>query len=559
MFRLITDANELRASNEGVSQMNWRLVSASKPVIGTSFPGAPHSFKWSCVGTEYWLPSQTFFRMQYKLTRNDGTSLTYEDHIAPDINMCANTMQSAEFRVGGRVVCSINDRIPQIQALKQRINKSKGQQGFMNSISHTDADLAVRARRFINNAQSDAEHIRVVAATGGVHPRVATIRHEATHSTIELHATGAGDPNVFTALQLSMIEPGNFLFLKNGIQISAPVRILGVTQGDNGAGKGTAVGAVGSATSTKVLVESCAHLYPRQDNRALDTVIFTNNQMHDTPYTSSNRSEQEVFWQPPLGIFDVQHAMPAGDYELYLTPKSAADYSKVIESWVTDTNKSEGATNQYLFEVTKWELYVATVQGPRFDSGTYLLDLDGVGCRSERVLNKDDERIMDVAPSTHALTIAYQDARVLNDSAFSPAKFNAYSNNRHLNISNTLSNLYVQYAGQTYPQPHYRPSLTSSQDLMSKLYLDTQLATNAYMDVGGTETYEEWRQRGPYYYFKTPKDGQDRSTRVNVNHQFTFPDNQGDNLHCLVFDHYYEVATISVTDGRVTSVTVQKA
>lgn len=572
MFKLITDASELRATNEGVSNMNWRLVSASKPVTGNDFAGAPQSFKWSCVGTEYWVPQKTFFRMQYKLTKGDGTTpLTREDHIAPDIDLCAHTMQSAEFRIGGRTVCSINDRIPQVQALKRRMYKSKGQDNFLDSISKTEVDLGARASRLIDNSNYTDFPIDRDAHSDASGNRVITVDHatESTSTRITVHESATGASTAVGATLLARLAAGyvgGYLNFRNATGVcTAPVKILAVKRG-NGAGYDVAAdgtGAIDAATAIQFTVERCEHLYPT-GQQAANTIIISKRSPYESDHTLENRREQEVFWTPPLGIFDVKHAMPAGDYELYLTPKPAADFTKVIESWLTDASKTHGAGQNYRFTVEKFELYVATVQGPRFDSGTFLLDLDAIGCRAERVQSSDDERIVDVAPSTHALTIAYQDDRVLNDTAMSASKFKAYSGDRRLVVSDRLTNLYVQYSGQTYPQPHYAPELSGTKDLMYKLYLDSQLAFNGHQDTGGTESFAEWRQAGPYYHIRTPKDGMDRSTRVNVNHRFNLPADvggvaQGNNMNCLVFDHYFEVATISVTDGRVTSVTVQKA
>lgn len=568
MFRLLTDANELRSANEGTSQMNWRLVSASKPVTGNDFAGAPQSFKWSCTGTEYWVPQKTFFRMQYRLTKSNAarTPLAFEDHIAPEVDLCAHAFQSAEFRIGGRTVNTVNDRIPQIQALKRRLYKSKGQKSFLDSIAHTEIDMGTRADRHISNPIFKERTYSSAAHSSN--NRLITITTNATTTTINMHdssGVGGAASTAITDPVRSHSVVGNYLHFtvntNTGVK-TAPVRILAVTAGDGTAFVGAAdgTGVAGSATSINYIVERCPHLYPADNNKAVTQINLAARMLHDSEYVSDTRPEAETFWSPPLGIFDVKHAMPAGEYELYLTPKPAADFTRVIESWLSDATKTHGVgANDYTFTVEKFELYVATIQGPRFDSGTYLLDLDGIGCRAERVQSTDDERIMDVSPSTHALTVAYQDDRVLTDSAMSASKFNAYSLDRRMNLSNQLTNLYVQYAGQTYPQPHYSPELSDGKDLMCKLYLDTQLALNGHQDVGGTESFSEWRQNGPFYHIRTPKDGMDRSTRVNINHRFAFPAGQGTNVNALLFDHYYEVCTVSVTDGRVTSVTVQKA
>ena len=72
------------------------------------------------------------------------------------------------------------------------------------------------------------------------------------------------------------------------------------------------------------------------------------------------------------------------------------------------------------------------------------------------------------------------------------------------------------------------------------------------------EDISTYHDRGAYYYFSWPRDGTDRSTRVNVHQQFTAGTDVA-NLRVLLFDHSRQVARIRVQDSRVVDVQVEDA
>jgi hypothetical protein len=278
----------------------------------------------------------------------------------------------------------------------------------------------------------------------------------------------------------------------------------------------------------------------------------------------------ETVWVPPLSLFKVGHALPSGRYELVLNPQTASEWQKrAIESILGDASKVPtlpgGTANEFKVEMVNMYLYTATVEGPRADSITYLLDLEQTRCQSEKINTGDFQQVnYDVSPSTFALTVAYQDLRAGTNTALSASKFKSYDNanpqipaSPATNEELKLDRFFINYAGQNLPAPDADPSFVSGTDYTIQRYSESQIYSGAYFDTGGAETIQEYHDRGAYYYFSWPRDGTDRSTRVNVHQKFNAASVA--NMRCLLFDHSKQVARIRVEDGRVVDVQVEDA
>lgn len=276
---------------------------------------------------------------------------------------------------------------------------------------------------------------------------------------------------------------------------------------------------------------------------------------------SSVTTFREFIWTPPLSVFGITEALPAGDYELILTPYNRAALGKrLVES---KTNVDEGvAATDFAFVIEDLYLYVAEVMGPRSDNMSYYLDLDNIRCQSDVIKNRSFQaKTFNVSPSTYALTVAYQDGRVGTDTVLSSTKFKSAKDtiafdDRHEELN--LNRMYIQFAGQSVPSPDAAPSFDANSDRTVQRYLETQLNSGSLFDTGGSETLDEFHERGSYYHFVIPRDGSDRSTAVQV-HQGFAAGSEVDNMRVLLFDHYKSVARVQIREGRVYSVDVEEA
>ena len=252
-----------------------------------------------------------------------------------------------------------------------------------------------------------------------------------------------------------------------------------------------------------------------------------------------------------------------------LNPQTATAFQRrAIESILGQASKNPtlpgGAAADYKVKIVDMYMYCATVEGPRADDITYLLDLEQTRCQSEKIDNSSfAQKNFDVSPSTYALTACYQDLRAGENTAISASKFKSYDNGggglipAGTSEELKLSRFFLNYAGQNLPAPDADPQFVAGKDYTIQRYSETQIYSGAYFDTGGAETIEEWHDRGAYYYFSIPRDGTDRSTRVNVHQQFDGADVT--NMRVLLFDHSKQVARIRVQDGRVVDVQIEDA
>ena len=274
----------------------------------------------------------------------------------------------------------------------------------------------------------------------------------------------------------------------------------------------------------------------------------------------------EMTWTPPLSLFKIGHALPSGKYELVLNPQTSNSYQRrAVESIGADHIPWTSSLNSaFRFNVVDLYLYTAAVDGPRADDITYLLDLEQTRCQSEKIDNTNfQQKNYDVSPSTYALTVAYQDLRAGNDTRFSASKFKCASAGGVRGEELKINRFFINYAGQNLPSPDADPSFVPQTgvesdegvDYTTQRYTESQIYSGAYFDTGGAETITDYHDRGSYYYFSWPKDGTDRSTRVNVHQQFNGADVT--NMRCLLFDHSKQVARIRVQSGRVVDVQLE--
>jgi len=309
----------------------------------------------------------------------------------------------------------------------------------------------------------------------------------------------------------------------------------------------------------------------------ISTDIATNadvrfNRIRVTPVVTppSRRANKfETIWQPPMSLFKVEHALPSGRYELILNPQSSATYMKrAIESVLGEASKNSqlpgaaGNAANIKIKVVSFYFYCATVEGPRADDMTYLLDLQQTRCQAEKIDSKSfGQKNFDVSPSTYAITAAYQDLRAGENTAISASKFRSYEEGATPSVQQELKldRFFINYAGQNFPSPDADPDFRAGTDYTVQRYVESQIANGAYYDTGGAETIEEYHARGAYYNFSTPRDGTDRSTRVTVHQKFGGGAVVADvaNLRLLLFDHSRQRASIRIQGGQVVDVQVE--
>ena len=544
IFDLKTSVEELSSANQGTSRMEYDQHPPTRDVTTTNFPNGAIHFRFQTSGQKWWIPSRSYIRMRCLLTKQDGTQLTVDDNIAPNMGLCASLFQSAEFRINDKTVSRISDFMPQVDAVETRLSKSKAHlEGIGQATNLWDPDYAKR--------QS------VVCADSVLNPIGVSSRTSRTQLGFD-----AGTNTVAVA-----VDTGVLTFAANGG--GALPNPLPFQAGDE-----IEIAAGGAIGTVRYTVSNVINATTIQLNNLQTLAIGAGGLAFSRIRSLSSDeargvSEFELTWTPPLSIFKVGHALPSMKAELVLNPQTASVYQKyAIQSVGSDKTPNTAtigaptAGSDYLFNVQDMYFYCNTVEGPRADDITYLLDLEQTNCQSEQFSANQQsfqQRNFDVSPSTYALTVAYQDARSGSDTRHSASIYKVSNAANNVNDEELkLNRFFINYAGQNLPAPDADPNFTSTIDYTTQRYVESQIYSGALFDTGGGESIQTYHQRGAYYYFAWPRDGTDRSTRVNV-HQAFQGGTDTTHLRLLLFSHSKQVARVRVQDGRVVDVQLEDA
>lgn len=536
-FDLAQAPSELPSFNANVGRVIYEQYPPLRDVSGTNFSGGMIDIRWEVSGNKWWVPSRSYLRMRAKLFQADGTTpVTLADGVAPNMGLMANLFTSAELQIGGKTVSRVSELMPQIDALNTRLHKSKSWLDGIGKLNWWQPRIEDRLAHVTSDSQGHTITDNVQDIPSQDFGFGATMRLTYTDATHLITFTVAA-PDVIAGAQ--RLYPGDKLV---------------ITAAANGyvVGDVFTIEQVLTAVTAKVLFTRGADVAPGE-------ATFS---VRRAPQASEKRNGFEMIWQPPLSLFNIDKALPAGQYRLLLNPKPASQFQlDAVES--SDVNKVAGAAGDFVFEVDNMYMYIQTVLSDRVDDLTYFLSLDQIRCQTDQIRagTSLQQRFFDVSPSTYALAFALQDQAISNDTRRSASKFKIRSSALHgqgqdLNISR----LFLNYGGVNKPQPDADPDFFSDPTVnyLSQLYATTNLYSGMYFNPGGAESEEDWRERGPYYFYQWPRDGSSESTRVTCNFQLN-PAVPVDTGNVLLFDLSHKVVRVTIKQGRVIEVNEQDA
>lgn len=265
----------------------------------------------------------------------------------------------------------------------------------------------------------------------------------------------------------------------------------------------------------------------------------------------------ELMWQPPLGIFDYDRALPpstfdiqlktrAGnllhhclDFELFRFSQTYGD-GLTPDMWV-DMMTSDGEMKMLDFGLEEIYFYAAIVQGPQADDVKYALDIRETTCIARQLGSGSGPQTQnfDVDPNTTTISFAIQGRTPWmhgSDGEFRSglrpfsrtpgslgargflAKAGQFVGGAE---SRNLGYWYVSYDSKQYPSEHSeqdidRPGSASDE---SKVYItqrwfDTVSQTGTHYMSSGAETVDEWLAGGPIYFMTWPRNPSANATRL---------------------------------------------
>ena len=532
LFDLNTSTDQLSQVNNGINRNAYEQIAPTRDVTGVSAisNGAIH-FRWNSSGQKWWIPNKSYMRCRIKLSKPDGTQLLTSDDCAPQMAQFASMFQSLEFRINDKVVSKISDFVPQIDILETRVSKSKA---WIDSVGASSNFLNpdIRARR--DDITADGKQ--------GDSFYSSSTRVQMAYDALNTIAVGADGVITFAqAGGATLPSAVNVWAVGDQIEIDTLLPAVGTLS--------YRISAVINATTVQANNIAPTAL-------AVSAYTFRRIRQLAQPLINEakNASSYELVWTPPLSIFKLAHGLPVGKYELILNPQTQS----ALSNYLVESVSTAKTLSNFIYNIVDMYLYLNTVEGPREDNLTYFLDLDCTSCQSEGNLQANfRQENFDVSPSTYALTVAFQDTRAGTDTRYSPTKFKAYNASpAESGEELKMNRMYVSYAGQNLPSPDADPNfqLTTATDYTTQRYIESQLYSGNYFDAGGAESLTDWKNRGAYYYFNWARDGNDRSTRVQVNQQFDGATTT--NMRVLLFSHYKQVCAVRIAEGRIVDVSV---
>lgn len=552
IFDLKTSVNELSSANQGTSRLAYDQIAATRDITSGNFPNGSIYFKFNVSGDRWWIPSRSYLRMRCELTRGDGSQFVVADQVAPSMNLMANLFQNMEIRINDKTISRIPNYVSQIEALEQRLSKSKSQlDGILSSTNFMQAKFEERQAQICSDGSILDSNVTQKTSV----PIIGLTDNNG-------NALVNADTFAYNAVT------GVVTFVRNG---GAAMDIRQIFR----SGDQLRVGALGAniltvISTTTALTMLCIASGVAVAAAPLNDVTVSASLLRGVS-NERNISSFEITWTPCLSLFKLKHALPSGQYTLVLNPFPASVYQlQAIESKnnvnfltsVTNPGLITGAPTAVRFNIVDMYFYCNVVDGPRADNMSYLLDLNQTSCQQEALKNASfAQRNYDISPSTYALSIAFQDGRCNNDPRVPSSQFKCYDANYIGGKELSLNRMYISYAGQQRPSPDADPTFSTGVDRTTQRYVDTQIENGSMFDTGGAETIQDYHARGSYYYFSWAKDGTDRSTRAAIYSGFNAALlGSGDvNANCLLFAHSKQVGKITLQDGMVTDVQIEEA
>ncbi len=430
IFDLKESVEELSSANQGLARMAYEQHAPTRDVTQSNFPNGAIHFRWQTSGEKWWIPSRSYIRMRCKLSKANGTQLSVGDDIAPNMGLCANLFQSAEFRINDKTVSRISDFMPQVDALETRLSKSKSYlDGLGMSVNLWDPDFAKRQSVVCSDSEYNKNVIESEVSKSNLGYDVQNTLQIAADTALLTFGNGGGNA---PPLNNTVWQVGDEILIEQTIPSLQTFKY----------------------TVSAIVSDTVLELNGVKTRELLAQAYTFYRVRKESKNNARKVTEFELTWSPPLSIMKIGHALPSMKAELVLNPQTSSVYKNLA---IQSKGAPKTAGTDYEFSVENMYFYCNTVEGPRADDVTYLLDLDSVNCQSEQFSSTPSnffQTNFDVSPSTYALTCAYQDTRSGNDTTLSASIFKVDNDLKtSADEELKLSRFFINYSGQNLPQP----------------------------------------------------------------------------------------------------------
>jgi hypothetical protein len=511
-------------------------VTSLADIAGANFVRSQIVYNWETAGNIWTSPSESFFRFRMSFQTAAGAQLEAKNDIAPSMNCCAGLFSTIQLEMNDRVVSRLDNYVQQVDSVATRLFKNKSMIESSNGIDVYSPAFEKRMGIICKPMQvvgSESTNPQNSLGCGSMYHLVSG--DLIISNTDTLTSAVAAVTITSTAANVSRsncIKTGDILELTN-----ADAKVY------RGAVASVVSSADGLTTIINIATGNQAQAFPVIPAAAIvvgiSLRVYTPIHSQDLPRAAK---DIELLWQPPISFFNVTHYLPPNArYRLTLTPNQ--NYKVACVESVVDKK----AGTDYDVLVNQANLYIRTYRGDSYDAGNFLLDLTSINVQSELVpSNNLTQKNFDVSPSTTHLIVAYQQSSAGSDTRYSASKF--IMDPRNIDVNMDVTRFFLNFAGKNYPQPDLDATFVDGKDYYTWAYMQAVVGGGMYPDVGGTETYEQWKQKGPLFIYAVNRDGRSQATRVQVNQSFV---NALATRNLLLINVFKQVCKVSIANAKV--------
>jgi len=561
-FNLIETVEGLDSLNDGVSECDYMQVTSLADIAGANFVRSQIVYNWETAGNIWTSPSESFFRFRMSFQRGDGTALTASNDIAPSMNCCAGLFSTIQLEMNDRVVSRLDNYVQQVDSVATRLFKNKSMIESSNGIDVYSPSFEKRMGIVCRpeGVASAEDSVNANTATslgcGSMYQLVCADAVLAGADTLEIKIGPPITLTLVTAVvdstpRVSVFTPGDIIEYEFGATVyrgvinfvssplTAAVPVIAATPT-------LATTYPVNSTTTVITLQAGTTGWPAVAAATAATGwrlrVYRPFLSQDLPRAAK---DIELLWQPPISFFNIPHYLPPNArYRLTLTPNQ--NYKVACVESVVSKTVGAAAIN-YDVLVNQANLYIRTYRGDSYDAGNFLLDLTSINVQSELVpSNNLTQKNFDVSPSTTHLIVAYQQSGAGSDIKYSASKF--LMDPRNINVNMDVTRFFLNFAGKNYPQPDLDASFVDGKDYYTWAYMQAVIGGGMYPDVGGSETYEQWKQKGPLFIYAVNRDGRSQATRVQVNQSFV---NALATRNLLLINVFKQVCKVSIANAKV--------
>jgi len=528
-------------------ELSWREIVCKRsvadpagPADASIFSQGIQDFSFSVSGKNAWIPAYSYFRADItveKLTAGANARIpTLADNIALSDVMPGCLYNNIYFRAGGQDISSITQFVPQAAALKCRLDNSGAWLKYVGRDGMgCDSDFTRRKNKISIDGQYHEDGLVVTNDTVEKPKRK-------NNGEVNNAATIEWDPATGKLTCVPGNAAANSNFLESGLKPGDIVKFPATAQSilvSNAPITNAEAFGVSLGLPDAVAANAAATINSVADPRAGKNRLF-------------------VTFQPPIGIFDLHQGIGSGDFKIQLNPN--ANYKRAC---LESLGKSNGTVDlvpgvDYNVRVNNVTLYVCQVKKDMPASGVVQMML-----REMQLLNKTlnvgtstNQLDFTVPPSTYALTVFVQSnvGASGTDTRLPPTRFKTIDTaSGATGQEENLAQIQVTYGSVSKPSTLYSSEYSDNDNRMVQRWLSSQYHSKKINNQGGTEAFNEWMDRGPYYHFDFQRDKMDSSTYVNVQISFGAPGLPA-GCQLMLVAHYTRQVELSYESGYVTQV-----